>query len=378
MNGEAAAPLERAVATEYASWFRALADATRVQIVSLLARRGAPMSVGAITAALDVGQSTVSAHLKVLAEVRFVLVERRGTAAFYRINEACVDCFPTAADIVMGRPVPVTADDTGQVRARVVARYGELARAAAAGEHVTDCAPDTFTESGFGGAGYDDVSGLPDAALRASLGCGNPVAVAALRPGETVLDLGSGGGIDVLLSARRVGPNGKVYGLDGAPEMVELARANAAAAGADNAEFLPGSIEDIPLPDGQVDVVISNCVINLSADKPRVLAEAFRVLRPGGRLGVSDIIADDDADPAQRAAAEQRTGCTTGTVTASQYRRQLVAAGFTQITITPTAATAGVLRSAIIQAVRPAPRVAGAAPRCQRATPPPSTPRWTS
>jgi L-amino acid N-acyltransferase YncA/2-polyprenyl-3-methyl-5-hydroxy-6-metoxy-1,4-benzoquinol methylase len=246
------------------------------------------------------------------------------------------------------------ADDIGQVRARVVARYGELARAAAAGGHVTDCAPDTFTDGGFGGAGYDDLSGLPDGAVRASLGCGNPVAVAALRPGETVLDLGSGGGIDVLLSARRVGPAGKVYGLDGAPEMIELARANAAAADADNAEFLPGSIEDIPLPAGQVDVVISNCVINLSADQPRVLAEAFRVLRPGGRLGVSDIIADDDADPAQRAAAEQRIGCTTGTVTASQYRRHLIAAGFTQITITPTGATAGILRSAIIQAVRPA------------------------
>jgi ubiquinone/menaquinone biosynthesis C-methylase UbiE len=245
------------------------------------------------------------------------------------------------------------ADDTGQVRARVVARYGELARAAASGVHVTDSAPDAFTEGGFG-AVYDDISGLPDAAVRASLGCGNPVAVAALRPGETVLDLGSGGGIDVLLSARRVGPAGRVYGLDGAPEMVELARANAAAAGAGNAEFLQGSIEDVPLPDAHVDVVISNCVINLSADKPRVLAEAFRVLRPGGRLGVSDIIADDNADPAQIAAAEQRTGCTTGTATGCQYRRQLLAAGFTQITITPTAATAGCLHSAIIQAVRPA------------------------
>jgi L-amino acid N-acyltransferase YncA/ubiquinone/menaquinone biosynthesis C-methylase UbiE len=246
------------------------------------------------------------------------------------------------------------AEDTGQVRARVVARYGELARAAAAGERVTDCAPDSFTDGGFGSAAYDDVSGLPEAAVRASLGCGNPVAVAALRPGETVLDLGSGGGIDVLLSARRVGAAGKAYGLDGAPEMVGLARVNAAAAGAGNAEFLEGSIEDVTLPDGHVDVVISNCVINLSADKPRVLAEAFRVLRPGGRLGVSDIISDDDADPAQRAAAEQRTGCTTGTVTASQYRHQLLAAGFTQITITPTGAAEGCLHSAIIAAVRPA------------------------
>jgi ubiquinone/menaquinone biosynthesis C-methylase UbiE len=255
------------------------------------------------------------------------------------------------------------ADDTGQVRARVVARYGQLARAAASGGRVRDCAPDTFTESAFG-AVYGDVSGLPEGAVRASLGCGNPVAVAELRPGETVLDLGSGGGIDVLLSARRVGPAGRVYGLDGAPEMVELARANAAAAGAENVEFRQGSIEDVPLPDAHVDVVISNCVINLSADKPRVLAEAFRVLRPGGRLGVSDVIADDDADPAQIAAAERRTGCTTGTVTGGQYRRQLLAAGFTQITITPTTtAVAGCLHSAIIQAVRPVSGVpAGQAP----------------
>jgi L-amino acid N-acyltransferase YncA len=171
------------------------------------------------------------------------------------------------------------AEDTEQARASVVARYSRLAREAAAGGEVTD------GEGCFGAAAYDDAAGVvPEAALRASLGCGNPVAVAALAPGETVLDLGSGGGLDVLLSARRVGLSGRVYGLDGAPEMIRLARANAAAEGAGNAVFLLGSIEDIPLPDGQVDAVISNCVINLSADKPRVLAEAFRVLRPCGRL----------------------------------------------------------------------------------------------
>jgi L-amino acid N-acyltransferase YncA/2-polyprenyl-3-methyl-5-hydroxy-6-metoxy-1,4-benzoquinol methylase len=244
-------------------------------------------------------------------------------------------------------------DDARQVRASVTAKYGQLARAAAVGEQITDCDPDAFTAGCFGAAAYNDISGLPEAAVRASLGCGNPVAVAGLALGETVLDLGSGGGIDVLLSARRVGPGGKAYGLDATPEMIGLARANAAAAGAANAEFLHGSIEDIPLPDGHVDAVISNCVINLSADKPRVLAEAFRVLRPGGRLGVSDVIAGDDADPAERAAAEQRTGCTTGTVTAGEYRHQLLAAGFTQITITPAADAGGGLRSAIIQAARP-------------------------
>ncbi|MCW2933751.1 MAG: hypothetical protein JWM19_4713 [Actinomycetia bacterium] len=245
-------------------------------------------------------------------------------------------------------------DDVSHVRASVVARYGGLARAAASGEQVAGCAPDAPAGGGFGAAGYADTSGLPEGAVRASLGCGNPVAVAALGPGETVLDLGSGAGLDVLLSARRVGPGGKAYGLDATPEMIALARANAAAAGAGNAEFLHGGIEDVPLPDGHVDVVISNCAINLSADKPRVLAEAFRVLRAGGRLGVSDVIADDDADPVRRAAAEQRAGCTTGTVTAGEYRQQLLAAGFTQVTITPAADAGEGLHSAVIRAARPA------------------------
>jgi len=242
-------------------------------------------------------------------------------------------------------------DDVERVRALVVSRYGRLAAAAAAGQQVTDAGPG---EACFGAAAYDDTTGLPEAALRASLGCGNPVLVASLSPGETMLDLGSGGGIDVLLSARRVGPSGRAYGLDASPEMISLARANAAAAGAQNAEFLLGSIEDVPLPDGHVDAVISNCVINLSADKPRVLAEAFRVLRPGGRLGVSDVIASDDADPSERAAAEQRTGCTTGTVTERQYRHQLLAAGFTGISIVPTADAGGGLSAAVIRAERPA------------------------
>ena len=239
-------------------------------------------------------------------------------------------------------------DETEQARSSVVARYGRLAREAAAGRQVSD------GEGCFGAAAYGDTAGLPDAAVQASLGCGNPVAVAALEPGETVLDLGSGGGIDVVLSARRVGPSGRVYGLDASPDMISLARANAATAGAVNAVFLSGSIEDVPLPDRHVDAVISNCVINLSVDKPRVLAEAFRVLRPGGRLGVSDVIAAEGADPAMRADAERRIGCASGTVTAARYRDQLLAAGFTRIRITPTADAGGGLSSAIIQAVRPA------------------------
>ena len=249
---------------------------------------------------------------------------------------------------------PGQTPDPEQTRTAVTARYSGLARAARAGKQVTDCDPGPFAAGCFGGAGYGDTGELPEGALRASLGCGNPVAVAALRPGETVLDLGSGGGIDVLLSARRVAPGGKAYGLDGSPDMIALARENATQAGATNAEFLHGHIEDIPLPDGHVDVVISNCVINLSADKPAALASAFRVLRPGGRLGISDVVADDGLDPAQQAEAEQRTGCTTGTLTSAEYQSLLLASGFTSIQITATADAEPGLRSAIIQATRPA------------------------
>jgi L-amino acid N-acyltransferase YncA/2-polyprenyl-3-methyl-5-hydroxy-6-metoxy-1,4-benzoquinol methylase len=244
--------------------------------------------------------------------------------------------------------------DAEKIRAGVVSRYSALARSAQAGEQIIDCDPEAFAVGGFGAAGYADTSELPEGAVRASMGCGNPVAVAALRPGDTVLDLGSGGGIDVLLSARRVAPGGIAYGLDASADMVDLARDNAAAAGAVNARFLHGHIEDVPLPDGQVDVVISNCVINLSPDRPRVLAEAFRVLRPGGRLGISDVIADDGLDPSQRAEAEDAVGCTCGTLAAGEYRDLLLAAGFTGIRVSPAGEAGPGLRSAIVQAQRPA------------------------
>jgi len=239
-------------------------------------------------------------------------------------------------------------------REAVIGRYSGLARAARSGHQVIDCGPEASAEGCFGAAGYGDTSELPDGAVRASLGCGNPVAVAQLHPGETVLDLGSGGGIDVLLSARRVAPGGKAYGLDGSPDMIALARDNATQAGITNAEFLYGHIEDIPLPDATVDVVISNCVINLSADKARTLAEAFRVLRPGGRLGISDVIADEGLDPVQRAQAEQRVGCYNGALTGSQYAEILQAAGFAAIGITPTHQAEPGLHSAIIRAAKPA------------------------
>ena len=248
----------------------------------------------------------------------------------------------------------MTEPDSSSRPNAVIARYSDLARAALAGTTIADGDPDSFADGSFGAAAYTGTGDAPETALRASLGCGNPVAVADLHPGETVLDLGSGGGLDVLLSARRVAPGGVAYGLDASPEMLDLARANAAASGVTNARFLHGHIEDIPLPDGHVDVVISNCVINLSTDKPRVLAEAFRILRPGGRLGVSDVIADEDTDPGQLAAAEREVGCLNGALTRRQYPGLLRAAGFTDITVTLLSEAGGGLHSAIVQAAKPA------------------------
>jgi arsenite methyltransferase len=199
----------------------------------------------------------------------------------------------------------------------------------------------------------EDRGGLPDTALLASLGCGNPTAVAELHDGETVLDLGSGGGIDVLLSARRVGPTGKAYGLDMTDEMLALARANQAKAGVENVEWLRGHIEQIPLPDASVDVVLSNCVINLSADKPQVLREAARVLRPGGRFAVSDVIADPDMDAATRGDMQQYTGCVAGALTRDDFARQLEAAGLVDVEIVETHRVHASAGSAIIRARKP-------------------------
>jgi ubiquinone/menaquinone biosynthesis C-methylase UbiE len=233
---------------------------------------------------------------------------------------------------------------------RIISKYSQLARAALAGEVITDCDPDAFADGCFGAAAYADQGEAPDAAFQASLGCGNPLAVADLRPGETVLDLGSGGGLDVLLSARRVGPDGVAYGLDASSDMLALARTNAERAQIVNARFLKGHIENIPLPDDHVDVVISNCVINLSSDKPRVLAEAFRVIKPGGRVGISDVTADDDIDPVRLMRAEEQVGCLAGALTQAEYRRLLVAAGFSSVTIATTYEAADGLHSAIIRA----------------------------
>jgi arsenite methyltransferase len=198
-----------------------------------------------------------------------------------------------------------------------------------------------------------ETDGLPEEAVLASLGCGNPIAVADLHEGERVLDLGSGGGIDVLLSARRVGPSGFAYGVDMTDDMLELARRNATKAGATNVEFRKGQIEDLPLPDASVDVVISNCVINLSVDKPAVLAEMFRVLVPGGRIGIADVVAEDHMSPADRAAAGSYVGCIAGALSRREYLDGLTAAGFADATVTFTTEAAPGLHSAIIRAIKP-------------------------
>ena len=242
------------------------------------------------------------------------------------------------------------------LRDEVRDRYAAAARtvseggAACCGDSA-GCGP-----SGFGADLYPagDRAGLPVTAVQASLGCGNPLLVADLRPGETVLDLGSGGGIDVLLSARRVGPTGRAYGLDMTDEMLELARRNASEAGATNVEFLRGHIEEIPLPAASVDVVISNCVINLSGDKPAVFAEMHRVLRPGGRIGVSDVVADDSLSPAQRAERGDWVGCVAGALSRAEYVSGLVAAGFTAVEVTYTHPVADGMHSAVVRAVKPA------------------------
>jgi len=241
--------------------------------------------------------------------------------------------------------VPTTIEE---IRETVQARYGAIADRAASGTAPGSCCSPTSGSSGCCGTTAEtwdpitadlyeagQTAGLPAEALLASLGCGNPTALADLREGEVVLDLGSGGGIDVLLSARRVGPTGKAYGLDMTDEMLALARANQARAGATNVEFLKGEIEAIPLPDASVDVVISNCVINLSPDKDRVLAEAFRVLRPGGYFAVSDVVVQKPVPDAIRRNVELWIGCVAGALDEGDYRNKLTTAGFRDVTVEP-------------------------------------------
>ncbi|GAA0474670.1 arsenite S-adenosylmethyltransferase [Actinoplanes capillaceus] len=236
-----------------------------------------------------------------------------------------------------------TSGDGASIREQVRARYASAATRAAEGDR---CGNEEFYDG-------EERGDLPEAALRASLGCGNPLRVADLNPGETVLDLGSGGGIDVLLSARRVGPTGTAHGLDMTDEMLELARRNAAEAGAVNVEFHKGHIEAIPLPDASIDVIISNCVINLSADKPAVFAEMHRVLRPGGRIGISDVVAEDHLTPQQRAVIGDWSACIAGALSRTEYIDGLTAAGFTDVSVEFTGAYAESMHAAIVRASRP-------------------------
>jgi SAM-dependent methyltransferase len=251
------------------------------------------------------------------------------------------------------------------VREEVRARYASAATAVRDGTASGCCDPgccatgaDTLDVGSeiYGASLYDarDIAALPEEAVLASLGCGNPIAVADLREGETVLDLGSGGGIDVLLSARRVGPEGFAYGLDMTDEMLDLARANAAEAGATNVGFLKGEIEAVPLPDASVDVVISNCVINLSTDKSSVFAEVARVLRPGGRVGVSDVVAADGLTPAERAERGSHAGCIAGALSFAEYREGLEAAGLVDVEVEPTHEVADRMYGAVVRARKPA------------------------
>ncbi|HEX6419700.1 MAG TPA: arsenite methyltransferase [Acidimicrobiales bacterium] len=242
--------------------------------------------------------------------------------------------------------------------------YGEAARRVASGGVAVSgacegdgcCGPASDCDADHFGAGrYDpaDLEGLPPEVAAGSIGCANPVALADLHPGQDVLDLGSGGGIDVLLSARRVAPTGRAYGLDMNPDMLALARENQRRAGVDNVEFLEGRIEDVPLPDGSVDVVLSNCVINLSADKDAVLAEAFRVLRPAGRLAVADVVADREPDPALRADPANWATCTAGALTRDDYRRRLTAAGVVDVDIADSHEAGEGFTSVLVRARRP-------------------------
>jgi SAM-dependent methyltransferase len=298
-----------------------------------------------------------------MAELETITEETAGEGCCSaEAQETC--CEPAAKDECCGEGhaagtcgcgAGAVPEDAGELRETVRDRYAKAAEAASTG--ASSCCGDAAVitdeqRAVFGSGLYDssDRDVLPEAAQLASLGCGNPTAVAELHEGETVLDLGSGGGIDVLLSARRVGPTGRAYGLDMTDEMLELARRNQREAGTENVEFVKGTIEDVPLPEGSIDVIISNCVINLSADKPSVFREAARVLRPGGRLAVSDVVADPAMDAATRRDMQQWTGCIAGALTREEFERELKAAGFEDVEIRETHRVHDNAASAIVRA----------------------------
>jgi arsenite methyltransferase len=256
------------------------------------------------------------------------------------------DTMPAVTDTAR---IQLASADTDAVHAEVRTRYAEAARQAADGS----CCAGNSQEVGPELYSALERAELPEAAVLASLGCGNPIAVAELHAGERVLDLGSGGGIDVLLSASRVGPTGRAIGLDMTDEMLALAQRNAAEAGATNVEFLKGTIESIPLPAASVDVVISNCVVNLAADKPAVFREIARVLRPGGRMGITDIVAEDRLSAEERAERGSYTGCIAGALSMAEFTRGLLDAGLVDVQLLPTHDVADGMVSAIVKASKP-------------------------
>jgi arsenite methyltransferase len=269
-----------------------------------------------------------------------------------RKAECCGEHHDAVCGCDAGADLPPTGD---ALRETVSEKYAAAARAAAAGS--TGCCSPADETGTFGASLYAEEADadIPEAAVGASLGCGVPTAVADLREGEIVLDLGSGAGADVLISARRVGPTGRAIGIDMTDEMLELARRNASEAGVENVEFRKGYLEQLPLGDGSVDVVISNCVVNLSGDKPKVLAEAARVLRAGGRFAISDVIADEDMDAATRADMQQWTGCIAGALTRREFEQALTAAGLEDIEVQETHRVHQRAGAAIIRARKPAP-----------------------
>jgi arsenite methyltransferase len=269
-------------------------------------------------------------------------------------SEKASCCGTSAAGGSCGCSAGQASEPVQDIRETVREKYAAAARAAAA-QPEASCGCGPAGDAVFGSALYDEAetAGATASAVGASLGCGVPTAVADLHEGETVLDLGSGAGADALISARRVGATGKAIGLDMTDEMLELARANAAEAGVANVEFVKGYLEEIPLPDASVDVVISNCVINLAGDKQRVLAEAARVLRPGGRFAVSDVIADEDMDDATRADMAAYTGCIAGALTEAEFRAALAAAGLADAEIRVTHRVHEHASSAIVRALKP-------------------------
>ncbi|MFO7654294.1 MAG: arsenite methyltransferase [Candidatus Krumholzibacteriia bacterium] len=352
-------------AASLARVFKALGDPTRLRMLELLLEQPRPLCVCEIHARFGLAQPTVSHHLRLLREAGLVQAERRGTWVYYT---AATDVIGMAGEELSRRAARAehtsanleeTTVTKRPVREIVRERYAEAAQAVTRGDRGSCCGGGCSAPVPLEGAdpitrdlyGDGELASLPEAARLASLGCGNPTALADLRPGEVVLDLGSGGGIDVLLSARRVGPAGKAYGVDMTDEMVALARANQERAGVTNAEFLTGTLEDLPLPDAAVDVIISNCVVNLAGDKDLVLREAFRVLRPGGRLAIADIVLQRELPPEAQASMALWTGCVAGALVADDYRRRLADAGFVGVAIELTRVYTGGDLAAMARAV---------------------------